>query len=41
MKTPVVVTSILAAIKAVWTRGSPFAAATALFPTNEEGKYII
>ncbi|KAI1085700.1 putative aldose 1-epimerase family protein [Whalleya microplaca] len=34
-------TSIFAAIKSVWTRGSPFAALTALWPTNEEGKYVI
>ncbi|KAJ5087473.1 aldose 1-epimerase family protein [Penicillium angulare] len=33
--------SVLAAVKSVWTRGSPFAAVTALWPTNEEGKYII
>lgn len=32
---------ILAAVKSVWTRGSPFAALTALWPTNEDGKYII
>ncbi|KAB8227685.1 putative aldose 1-epimerase family protein [Aspergillus alliaceus] len=32
---------ILAAVKSVWTRGSPFAALTALWPTNEEGKFII
>lgn len=34
-------TSIFAAIKSVWTRGSPFAALTALWPVNDEGKYII
>ncbi|KAL4902782.1 hypothetical protein BDW74DRAFT_180481 [Aspergillus multicolor] len=33
--------SLLAAVKSVWTRGSPFAALTALWPTNEEGKFII
>ncbi|KAM0188788.1 hypothetical protein ACHAPI_010397 [Fusarium lateritium] len=33
--------SAVAAIKSAWTRGSPFAAATALYPTTEEGKYII
>ncbi|EAW08947.1 putative aldose 1-epimerase family protein [Aspergillus clavatus NRRL 1] len=33
--------AIFAAIKSVWTRGSPFAALTALWPSNEEGKYII
>lgn len=32
---------IYAAIKSVWTRGSPFAALTALWPTNEDGKFII
>ncbi|KAH3269460.1 hypothetical protein KXW55_003965 [Aspergillus fumigatus] len=32
---------LLAAVKSVWTRGSPFAALTALWPTNEEGKFII
>ncbi|KAL4934728.1 putative aldose 1-epimerase family protein [Aspergillus undulatus] len=41
MKVFILTTSIIAAIKAVWTRESPFAAATALFPTNKEGKYII
>ncbi|KAI4865034.1 putative aldose 1-epimerase family protein [Hypoxylon rubiginosum] len=34
-------TSIFAAVKSVWTRGSPFAALTALWPMNEEGKYVI
>jgi aldose 1-epimerase len=34
-------TSIGAALKAVWSGGSPFATVTALWPTNEEGKYII
>lgn len=33
--------SAIAAIKSAWTRGSPFAAATALYPTNDEGKYVI
>ncbi|KAM0321215.1 hypothetical protein ACHAPQ_009579 [Fusarium lateritium] len=33
--------SAAAAIKSAWTRGSPFAAATALYPTTEEGKYVI
>lgn len=32
---------ILAAVKSVWNRGSPFAALTALWPANEDGKYII
>jgi aldose 1-epimerase len=41
MKVVTVTISIIAAIKSVWMRGSPFAAATALFPTNEEGKYVI
>lgn len=31
----------LATTKAVWKGGSPFAALTALWPTNEEGKYTI
>ncbi|KAF5004818.1 hypothetical protein FDECE_8695 [Fusarium decemcellulare] len=33
--------SAIAAVKSAWTRGSPFAAATALFPTTDEGKYVI
>ncbi|KAK8126996.1 aldose-1-epimerase [Apiospora kogelbergensis] len=33
--------SAIAALRSAWTRGSPFAAATALFPTDGEGKYII
>lgn len=41
MKFMKLTTSIFAAVKSVWTRGSPFAALTALWPTNEEGKYII
>jgi aldose 1-epimerase len=32
---------VLATTKAVWKGGSPFAALTALWPTNEEGKYTI
>lgn len=31
----------LATTKALWKGGSPFAALTALWPTNEEGKYTI
>jgi aldose 1-epimerase len=41
MKITVVVTSLVAAIKSVWFYGSPFAAFTALWPVNEEGKYVI
>ncbi|KAH6674354.1 putative aldose 1-epimerase family protein [Halenospora varia] len=33
--------SLTAALKAVWSGGSPFATVTALWPVNEEGKYII
>ncbi|KAI1759406.1 putative aldose 1-epimerase family protein [Hypoxylon sp. FL1150] len=33
--------AVFAAVKSVWTRGSPFAALTALWPMNEEGKYVI
>ncbi|KAH8651293.1 putative aldose 1-epimerase family protein [Xylariales sp. PMI_506] len=32
---------VLATTKAVWKGGSPFAALTALWPTNDEGKYTI
>ena len=32
---------VLATTKAVWKGGSPFAALTAMWPTNEEGKYTI
>jgi aldose 1-epimerase len=41
MKLLKLLTAIFAAIKSVWIRGSPFAAFSALWPTNEEGKYII
>ncbi|KAL2833068.1 putative aldose 1-epimerase family protein [Aspergillus pseudoustus] len=41
MRIDIFATSVIAAIKAVWSRGSPFAAATALYPTNEQGKYVI
>ncbi len=34
-------TTVAAALKAVWKGGSPFATVTALWPTNEEGKYVI
>ncbi|KAE8154021.1 galactose mutarotase-like domain-containing protein [Aspergillus avenaceus] len=41
MKLFKVATAFFAAVKSVWTRGNPFAALTALWPTNEEGKYVI
>jgi aldose 1-epimerase len=41
MKFFTVATAFLAAVKSVWTRGNPFAVLTALWPTNEEGKYVI
>ncbi|KAI0169667.1 putative aldose 1-epimerase family protein [Hypoxylon sp. FL1284] len=33
--------AVFAAVKSVWTRGSPFAALTAIWPVNDEGKYVI
>lgn len=36
-----VVTALLTSIKYVWLRGSPFAVFSALWPTNEDGKYVI
>jgi aldose 1-epimerase len=33
--------AVFAAVKSIWTRGSPFAAFSALWPTNPEGKYVI
>jgi aldose 1-epimerase len=32
---------VLATAKAVWKGGSPFAALTAMWPVNDEGKYTI
>ena len=32
---------LLATAKAIWIGGSPFAAITAMWPTNDEGKYVI
>jgi aldose 1-epimerase len=32
---------LLAAAKAIWKGGSPFTALTAVWPTNDEGKYVI
>jgi aldose 1-epimerase len=31
----------MAAAKAIWRGGSPFTALTAVWPTNDEGKYVI
>jgi len=36
-----VLVSLYATAKALWTGGSPFAGYTAMWPTNEEGKYVI
>ena len=36
-----VVASLWALTKAMWTGGSPFAGYTAMWPTNDEGKYVI
>ncbi|KAF4773095.1 hypothetical protein HER10_EVM0002764 [Colletotrichum scovillei] len=41
MKFLALTTTIFAAAKSVWTRGSPFAVLSALWATNHEGKYII
>ncbi|GKT90329.1 aldose 1-epimerase family protein [Colletotrichum tofieldiae] len=41
MKFLALTTTVLAAAKSVWNRGSPFAIMSALWATNEEGKYII
>lgn len=41
MKLLKIMTAVYAAVKSVWTRGSPFAAFSALWPTNPEGKYVI
>lgn len=41
MKILKIATSVFVAVKSVWLRGSPFAAFSALWPTNEEGKYVI
>lgn len=35
------VTALFTAVRYIWTRGSPFAIFSALWPTNEDGKYII
>lgn len=32
---------LLATAKAIWVGGSPFAAVTAMWPTDDEGKYVI
>jgi aldose 1-epimerase len=32
---------LLATAKAIWVGGSPFNAVTAMWPTNDEGKYVI
>lgn len=34
-------TRLLAAARAIWQGGSPFTALTAIWPTNDEGKYVI
>lgn len=41
MKLLKVVTTFFTAIKSVWIRGNPFAVLTAMWPTNDRGKYII
>lgn len=35
------VTTFLTAVRSVWIRGNPFAVLTAMWPTNDQGKYII
>jgi len=37
----VLAASVVATLKALWVGGSPFAGFTALWPTNDEGKYVI
>ncbi|KAM7219422.1 aldose 1-epimerase family protein [Rhypophila decipiens] len=34
-------TAFFTAVKYIWTRGSPFAVFSALWPPNEQGKYVI
>lgn len=41
MKASSIATALLVAVKSVWQRGSPFAAFSALWPTDDEGKYVI
>lgn len=41
MKISVFVTSVVATLKSLWEDGSPFAGATALWPTDESGMYVI
>ncbi|KAK7434905.1 aldose 1-epimerase family protein [Colletotrichum acutatum] len=41
MKFLALTTTIFAAAKSVWTRGSPFAVLSALWATDHEGKYVI
>lgn len=36
-----VLASLWATASALWSGGSPFAGYTAMWPTNEEGKYVI
>lgn len=37
----VLAASVVATLKALWVGGSPFAGFMALWPTNDEGKYVI
>ena len=41
MKIATLLTSFIATIKSLWVDGSPLAGATALWPTDESGKYVI
>jgi aldose 1-epimerase len=41
VKLVTIIASLTATLKSFWVGGSPFAGFTALWPTNEEGKYII
>lgn len=41
VKAMVLVASLAATLKSLWHGGSPFAGYTALWPTNEEGKWVI
>jgi aldose 1-epimerase len=41
MKISAFATATIAALKSLWFGGSPWAGVTALWPTDESGKYII
>jgi aldose 1-epimerase len=41
MKIATFAASLVATIKALWVDGSPFAGVTALWPTDDSGKYVI